>query len=205
MRGQQGECGAAREGCRSARACATLSPPRWTTRASAAAQGRTQSTAAALVHLHPQNAHSSALLARWAGPMSTAVTARPGAPFAQTVSLLQRAPLSRRIPAPKGAITCSPGKVAERVRKSCALPAGAWPPHHGRAALPRPGQARPGLLRLLPAGGGHRMTCRAGLRGFLRGGTLAAKARPPGVQERSGPSDRGWKLAADLRFEFDEK
>ena len=51
--------------------------------------------------------HSSALLARWAGPMSTAVTARPGAPFAQMVSLLQRAPLSRRIPAPKGAITCS--------------------------------------------------------------------------------------------------
>ena len=42
--------------------------------------------------------------------MSTAVTARPGAPFAQTVSLLQRAPLSRRIPAPKGAITCSPAQ-----------------------------------------------------------------------------------------------
>ena len=34
------------EGCRSARACATLSPPRWT-HAAAAAQGRTQSTAAA--------------------------------------------------------------------------------------------------------------------------------------------------------------
>ena len=89
--------------------------------------------------------------------------------------------------------------------KAVRFPAGAWPPHHGRAALPRPGQARPGLLRLLPAGGGHRMTCRAGLRGFLRGGTPAAKARPPGVQERSGPSDRGWKLAADLRTEFDEK
>ena len=112
MRGQQGECGAAREGCRSARACATLSPPRWTTRASAAAQGRTQRTAAAaLVHLHPQNAHSSALLARWAGPTSTAVTARSGAPFAQTVSLfLQRALSSRRIPAPTGAITRSPAQ-----------------------------------------------------------------------------------------------
>ena len=56
--------------------------------------------------------------------------------------------------------------------KAVRFPAGAWPPHHGRAALPRPGQARPGLLRLLPAGGGHRMTCRAGLRGFLRGLTL---------------------------------
>ena len=53
--------------------------------------------------------------------------------------------------------------------KAVRFPAGAWPPHHGRAALPRPGQARPGLLRLLPAGGGHRMTCRAGLRGLLRG------------------------------------
>ena len=53
--------------------------------------------------------------------------------------------------------------------KAVRFPAGAWPPHHGRAALPRPGQAGPGLLRLLPAGGGHRMTCRAGLRGLLRG------------------------------------
>ena len=54
------------------------------------------------------------------------------------------------------------------------------PPYYlyysGRAALPRPGQARPGLLRLLLAGGGHRMTCRAGLRGFLRGGTLILRA-----------------------------
>ena len=102
------------EGCRSARACATLSPPRWT-HAAAAAQGRTQSTAAAqqpsgAVRLHSQNAHSSALLARWARPMCTAVTARSGAPFAQTVSLLQRTPASRRIPAPKGAITCSPAQ-----------------------------------------------------------------------------------------------
>ena len=67
-------------------------------------------------------------------------------------------------------------RAAARLRSMCAkavrFPAGAWPPHHGRAALPRPGQARPGLLRLLPAGGGHRMTCRAGLRGFLRGLTL---------------------------------
>ena len=36
------------------------------------------------VRLHSQNAHSSALLARWARPMCTAVTARSGAPFAQT-------------------------------------------------------------------------------------------------------------------------
>ena len=62
------------------------------------------------VRLHSQNAHSSALLARWARPMCTAVTARSGAPFAQTVSLLQRTPASRRIPAPKGAITCSPAQ-----------------------------------------------------------------------------------------------
>ena len=66
-------------------------------------------------------------------------------------------------------------RAAARLRSMCAkavrFPAGAWPPHHGRAALPRPGQARPGLLRLLPAGGGHRMTCRAGLRGLLRGVT----------------------------------
>ena len=59
--------------------------------------------------------------------------------------------------------------------KAVRFPAGAWPPHHGRAALPRPGQARPGLLRLLPAGGGHRMTCRAGLRGFLRSTQLPSK------------------------------
>ena len=59
--------------------------------------------------------------------------------------------------------------------KAVRFPAGAWPPHHGRAALPRPGQARPGLLRLLPAGGGHRMTCRAGLRGFLRGTPLPSR------------------------------
>ena len=73
-------------------------------------------------------------------------------------------------------------RAAARLLSMCAkavrFPAGAWPPHHGRAALPRPGQARPGLLRLLPAGGGHRMGP-AGRRpeplrgaGFLRGGTL---------------------------------
>ena len=72
-------------------------------------------------------------------------------------------------------------RAAARLRSMCAkavrFPAGAWPPHHGRAALPRPGQARPGLLRLLPAGGGHRMTCRAGLRGLLRGAPPATGAR----------------------------
>ena len=72
-------------------------------------------------------------------------------------------------------------RAAARLLSMCAkavrFPAGAWPPHHGRAALPRPGQARPGLLRLLPAGGGHRMTCRAGLRGLLRGAPPATGAR----------------------------
>ena len=85
--------------------------------------------------------------------------------------------------------------------KAVRFPAGAWPPHHGRAALPRPGQARPGLLRLLPAGGGHRMTCRAGLRGFLRGARRQQQGPPTwgartqrtfgsGVEACSGPSDR---------------
>ena len=85
-------------------------------------------------------------------------------------------------------------RAAARLLSMCAkavrFPAGAWPPHHGRAALPRPGQARPGLLRLLPAGGGHRMTCRAGLRGFLRGGTSSQGPLASGVQESSGPSVR---------------
>ena len=71
---------------------------------------------------------------------------------------------------------CCPCHAKKTANELSVFPAGAWPPHHGRAALPRPGQARPGLLshslRLLPAGGGHRMTCRAGLRGFLRGLTL---------------------------------
>ena len=98
------------------------------------------------------------------------------------------------------------GKVAEHVRKSCALSRRRLATHHGRAALPRPGQARPGLLRLLPAGGGHRMTCRAGLRGFLRGGTPAAiKARSPGVQESSGPSVRALPGAKAQRTYGSEK
>ena len=52
-----------------------------------------------------------------------------------------------------------------------------------RAALPRPGQAGPGLLRLLPAGGGHRMTCRAGLRGLLRGAPPSSRT---GARKRRG-------------------
>ena len=108
-------------------------------------------------------------------------------------------------------------RAAARLLSMCAkavrFPAGAWPPHHGRAALPRPGQARPGLLRLLPAGGGHRMTCRAGLRGFLRGGIQqprparlrgARKQRTFGsgcrrVQKRSGPTVRKKKAVSSVQ------
>ena len=57
------------------------------------------------------NVHGSALLMRWAWPMSTAATARPGAPFVQKGEPFRGAlPVekSARVPAPKGAITCSP-------------------------------------------------------------------------------------------------
>ena len=107
MRGQQGECGAAREGCRSARACDGRCRHRdgrtQLRQLKAGRKAQQQHSSPGAVRLHSQNAHSSALLARWARPMCTAVTARSGAPFAQTVSLLQRTPASRRIPAPKGA------------------------------------------------------------------------------------------------------
>jgi len=112
--GVKGECGAQHEGCRSARACAMLSPTAMDNARSCGTSrpdAKHSSSTTDLVRLHPQNAHSSALLARWAGPTSTAVTARSGAPFAQTVSLfLQRALSSRRIPAPTGAITRSPAQ-----------------------------------------------------------------------------------------------
>ena len=50
------------------------------------------------------------------------------------------------------------------------------------------------------------MTCRAGLRGFLRGGTPAAiKARSPGVQESSGPSVRALPGAKAQRTYGSEK
>ena len=180
------------EGCRSARACATLSPPRWT-HAAAAAQGRTQSTAAAqqqhsspgAVRLHSQNAHSSALLARWARPMCTAVTARSGAPFAQTVSLLQRTPASRRIPAPKGAITCSP---AQR-RKILSSASRGSNPRERRQQVNDIGARANGLLISMPA-----MLWAAAERGAR--GTVVAHGEPRtdrlfSVREVGGRGGRG--------------
>ena len=99
------------------------------------------------VRLHSQNAHSSALLARWARPMCTAVTARSGAPFAQTVSLLQRTPASRRIPAPKGAITCSP---AQR-RKILSSASRGSNPRERRQQVNDIGARANGLLISMPA------------------------------------------------------
>ena len=82
------------------------------TRAAAAAQGPAQHRVLRL-HGTPAlgNTHGSALLMRWAWPMSTAATARPGAPFVQKGEPFRGAlPVekSARVPAPKGAITCSP-------------------------------------------------------------------------------------------------
>ena len=98
------------------------------------------------------------------------------------------------------------GKVAEHVRKSCALSRRrlATPSRESSAPPARPGEAGPSEA---PA---RRRRAPYDLQGRPEGlpsrsATPAAKARPPGVQERSGPSGRGWKLAADLRPEFDEK
>ena len=92
------------------------------------------------------------------------------------------------------------------VRESCALSRRrlATPSRESSAPPARPGEAGPSEA---PA---RRRRAPYDLQGRPEGlpsrsATPAAKARPPGVQERSGPSDRGWKLAADLRTEFDEK
>ena len=141
------------EGCRSARACATLSPPRWT-HAAAAAQGRTQSTAAAQQPWCSTPALAKRAQLRPARTLGKAdvhcsdrVTARSGAPFAQTVSLLQRTPASRRIPAPKGAITCSP---AQR-RKILSSASRGSNPRERRQQVNDIGARANGLLISMPA------------------------------------------------------
>ena len=187
MRGQQGECGAAREGCRSARACAMLSPTVDNARSCGTSRpdAKHSSSTTDLVRLHPQNAHSSALLARWAGPTSTAVTARSGAPFAQTVSLLQRTPASRRIPAPKGAITCSP---AQR-RKILSSASRGSNPRERRQQVNDIGARANGLLISMPA-----MLWAAAERGAR--GTVVAHGEPRtdrlfSVREVGGRGGRG--------------
>ena len=137
------------------------------------------------VRLHSQNAHSSALLARWARPMCTAVTARSGAPFAQTVSLLQRTPASRRIPAPKGAITCSP---AQR-RKILSSASRGSNPRERRQQVNDIGARANGLLISMPA-----MLWAAAERGAR--GTVVAHGEPRtdrlfSVREVGGRGGRG--------------
>ena len=100
------------EGCESALACATLSPPRGRRALLRQLKAGHQHRVLRL-HGTPAlgNTHGSALLMRWAWPMSTAATARPGAPFVQKGEPFRGAlPVekSARVPAPKGAITCSP-------------------------------------------------------------------------------------------------
>ena len=100
------------EGCESALACAALSPPRGRRALLRQLKAGHQHRVLRL-HGTPAlgNTHGSALLMRWAWPMSTAATARPGAPFVQKGEPFRGAlPVekSARVPAPKGAITCSP-------------------------------------------------------------------------------------------------
>ena len=63
---------------------------------------------ASMVHLHLET-HAAPPCPRWARLVSTATTARLGAPFLhKRRAFWRRAPPSRRTPAPTGAITCSP-------------------------------------------------------------------------------------------------